>query len=224
MRLGEGRLSALGAIVGFGLALYIASYVLPGPPTGQYFEPSVLLLSLWTIGAFMVFGLLWHHSGTAASGASWTDRCTGVALGLLASGTWLAGQFVALPDLAIVPGMIAAGGWISNSNETLSPELFLVPGIALGAMLSARTRKTFFTRIPTGGAVLRAFAGGLGLGSGAYIAGGCTLGYGLDLAPLGSVDAFVVLLAIFLGRAIPARLTPDAAQRAPVRSAQPIAR
>jgi uncharacterized membrane protein YedE/YeeE len=74
-----------------------------------------------------------------------------------------------------------------------------VLGILVGGGLGARQKGPLVLSAPSSAALLKRFAGGLGLGIGASVAGGCTVGQGLTGLALLAPSSFVVMGAIFAG-------------------------
>ena len=154
--------------------------------------------------AYPLAGLLlfWlARSPVSAPPGVWTWPRTGMALGLLSILTWplsaLAGRFF---GMAVLPGSTALLGLVvTGASSYLNWDLFFVLGLPLGAYLVARQRGPVVSE-PVGGAELaQAFGGGLLLGIGASLAGGCTVGHSLVGLPLLSVGSLVTTLFMVLG-------------------------
>jgi uncharacterized membrane protein YedE/YeeE len=205
---GAGDVGALLAIVGTSLGAIatdagplaaartaMQSAVLPGvgpaPPPAVSFGFGVLLL-----------GLLVSLPDRRAGAWSW--RTTGLWVGAVAAIAWpvsaMAGrQF----GLAIVPGTT---GWMSALAGREFPlwDSLLVLGVALGGWLAARRDGPVSLSTPGPAALLKRFVGGVGLGVGASVAGGCTVGQGLTGLALLAPSSFLVTSAIFGGSALAA--------------------
>jgi hypothetical protein len=104
--------------------------------------------------------------------------------------------------LAILPGTT---GLLSAVVGRPFPEwdVSLVLGVVAGGRLAAR-RGGGSASASTPTLLLERFAGGAGLGVGASIAGGCTVGQGLTGLALLAPSSFVVVGAIFAGSAVAA--------------------
>ena len=76
--------------------------------------------------------------------------------------------------------------------------MFLL-GIVAGGTLSARTAGGFWLRGEEPVRYLQLVAGGLLLGAGGWIAGGCNLGHGLSGVAQLNVSSFVVVVAMVAG-------------------------
>jgi uncharacterized membrane protein YedE/YeeE len=71
-----------------------------------------------------------------------------------------------------------------------------------GGWLAARRNGAVALSAPRPDALVKRFAGGVGLGIGASIAAGCTVGHGLTGLALLAPSSFVVMGAIFAGSAL----------------------
>jgi uncharacterized membrane protein YedE/YeeE len=90
-----------------------------------------------------------------------------------------------------------------------------VLGILSGGWLGARRNGPVVLGAPKAALLLKRFAGGLGLGIGASIAAGCTVGQGLTGLPLLAPSSFLVMGSIFAGSAL-ATLAARHLETAPV--------
>jgi uncharacterized membrane protein YedE/YeeE len=77
-----------------------------------------------------------------------------------------------------------------------------VLGIPLGAFIATRMRGPVALSKITALGASKHFAGGLGLGVGASLAAGCTVGHGLTGIPLLAPGSILATLSIFAGSAI----------------------
>lgn len=93
--------------------------------------------------------------------------------------------------------------------------VMLVLGLLVGAFISAKAAGEFRVRVPDAQTATRAVWGGILMGVGASLAGGCTVGNGMVQTSLFSVQGWVALLCIGLGVATGAKLwlRPAAAPR-----------
>jgi hypothetical protein len=148
--------------------------------------------------------ILMRPTPSAPAGAVWNYRTTGLALGGLSAGLWIVTEALgAAQGPGILPGVFALSERASFTQLTaLAPAAFVL-ALAPGAAVSAWRRGIWKPVRPDLRGAARAYGGGVGLGLGAAIAGGCTVGYGLALAPFGAVDAWLALGFMFLGRAAP---------------------
>ncbi len=100
--------------------------------------------------------------------------------------------------LAIVPGTTGLLAAVAGHPFPAWDGL-LVLGVLIGGWLAARRNGPIALSAPKSAALLKRFAGGLGLGIGASIATGCTVGQGLTGLALLAPSSFVVMGAIFGG-------------------------
>ena len=156
------------------------------------------------LGGLLLCGLWFMEDGVAGA---WTWRRTGLWIGIIALAAWPASALAGGTfGLSVVPG--AVGGLQVLTGVSLpvpSWNVLLVLGIAVGGFLARRTTRGGTPGASQPAALLKRFAGGLGLGIGASLAGGCTVGHGLTGLPLLAPASIVVMLAIFTGSAARAR-------------------
>jgi hypothetical protein len=150
-------------------------------------------------GFLLLVGLSRLAPGRAGA---WDWRKTGVWIGIASTLAWpvsaMAGRHF---GLAVVPGTTALVSVVaSNSGPTW--DLFLVLGVLLGGWLAARRDGVVALRAPTPQSLIKRFAGGIGLGVGASIATGCTVGQGLTGLALLAPSSFAIMAAIFAGSAL----------------------
>ena len=164
-------------------------------------------LSGWVGAEWMVYPLgalilLWLvRSRVTAPPDSWTWVKAGLLMGLLGIVAWplsaLSGRFF---GMAVIPGSVHLVEFVSEGTLSwLSWDLFFVLAIPPGAYLAARRRGSVFSEPVTGAEAAHAFGGGLLLGIGASLAGGCTVGHSLVGLPLLSVGSLVTTVFILLG-------------------------
>ncbi|NIR96651.1 MAG: YeeE/YedE family protein, partial [Gammaproteobacteria bacterium] len=135
---------------------------------------------------------------------AWTWRRTGVLLGLVGAVAWPLAMLVERPfGLSIIPGSVdlvrTIGGAMPSQAGFGAWDVLLVLGIALGALIAARKDGSGKWSVPSGQELARKISGGLGLGAGASLAGGCTVGHGLTGVSLLAPGSLVTLAAIFAG-------------------------
>lgn len=89
----------------------------------------------------------------------------------------------------------------------------LVIGLFIGAFIAAKVSGEFRVRVPDATTTVRAIVGGIGMGVGAALAGGCTVGNGMVQTSLFSYQGWVALGFIALGVFVGAKiwLKPSAA-------------
>ena len=201
-KLGAGDIGSLLAVLGMALG---ASAADAGPLRGvrtslQEAIPSVS----WSppaaasvgAGLLVLAGLFWLADGRAGA---WSWRKTGLWIGTVAALAWPVSSAAGRDfGLAVVPG---STGLLSALAGQAFPawDVLLVLGVLAGGGLAARQKGPVALSAPGSAALLKRFAGGLGLGIGASVAGGCTVGQGLTGLALLAPSSFVVMGAIFVG-------------------------
>lgn len=212
---GAGNLGALGAIAGMAVG---ATLFEVGPLRGLRdtlrglagqevtVQPAQALgLPLWALTipvGVIILALLWRTRVTTAG--AWTWWRTGALLGLVGVAAWPLAMPVDRPfGLSIIPGSVdlvqALGGTLPASTGFGAWDVLLVVGIALGAALAVRGKKGEKWKAPGRRELARKVTGGLGLGAGASLAGGCTVGHGLTGVALLAPGSLVTLAAIAAG-------------------------
>ena len=155
-------------------------------------------LLILLLAATAVF--LWR-SPRPHQGDYWSWLPLGVAVGLFTSLAWLlarAGGANYTFGTSRVPTML----YESLSGATDPGNLWIpVALIALlpGSFIAARRAGTFWARGETSGRYTQLAAGGLLMGIGAGISGGCNLGHSLVGVPLLSLGSITTTLAMLLG-------------------------
>lgn len=161
---------------------------------GAPFGTAVLVLLL-AAGALF----LWR-SPRPPGGAHWGWLPLGLVVGLFTSAAWLlakaggssytfgtSGVPAAIYD-AFVSGALPDNLWIPAA----------LAGLAPGSLIAARAAGTFWARGESAGRYTQLAAGGLLMGVGAAISGGCNMGHslvGLPLLSLGSITTTLAMLA-----------------------------
>jgi hypothetical protein len=147
-------------------------------------------------GLLVLAGLFRLADGRAGA---WSWRRTGLWVGVVGAIAWPVSASAGRDfGLAVVPG---STGLLSALAGQVFPawDVLLVLGVLGGGWLAARQKGPIVLSAPSSGALLKRFAGGLGLGIGASVATGCTVGQGLTGLALLAPSSFVVMGAIFLG-------------------------
>lgn len=207
-KVGGGSLDALAAALGMILgaaALEIGPLAglrdllqSPRPPLGLTGSGVPSLLVAVPLGLVIAVALLRSRVSTAGD---WTWRRTGLLVGLTGVIAWpLSWWATRGSGMAVIPGTVSIVSWRLGVGSGASLwDLLFVLGIPAGAYLATRAKgpqRVAFSSWPT---LLRRFLGGLGLGVGASLAAGCTVGHGLTGVPLLAPGSLVAMLAIFAG-------------------------
>jgi hypothetical protein len=203
-KLGAGDVGALLALVGMALGATVTEY---GPLSATRIALQQTAIDPWTpgpivsvfVGALALAALARAGDGRAGQ---WTWKRTGLWIGATAVLAWpVSAEYGRQFGLAVVPGTVGIVSGIGGGSVP-AWDAILVAGLVLGGWLGARRsgRVELTARGPS--VLLGRFAGGLGLGIGASIAAGCTVGQGLTGLGLLAPSGFVVMGAIFAGRAL----------------------
>jgi hypothetical protein len=194
----------LGPLAGLRLALQGTA-----PPPASWTPPFALSLA----AGLGLAGLLGRTRDRRAGAWSW--RRTGLWIGAVATIAWpvsaAAGrQF----GLAVVPG--TTGLLAGSSGRLYAPwDAALVLGIMTGGWLAARAGGTTAASAQAPSVLLKRFTGGLGLGVGAAIASGCTVGHGLTGLALLAPGSVLATASIFAGSAFVALVARRSDPQAP---------
>ena len=217
---GAGSIGAIAAIIGMAIG---ATLFEVGPLQGirdtihglggaVSFQPATSLgipMAALTVPLGLVMiALLWRTKVTTAG--AWTWRRTGILLGLVGVAAW---PLAALADryfgLSVIPGTVdtvrlAGGRDVSFQAGFGGWDILFVFGLPLGAFIAARRGSEFKLSVPKPGNLAKMTIGGFGLGAGASLAAGCTVGHGLTGIPLLAPGSIVTLAAIFAGSTLTA--------------------
>jgi hypothetical protein len=226
-KLGAGDIGALLAILGMAFG---ATATDEGPirPLRTVLQQAVPASAGWTppVAISMAAGLLalvlLARLAPGRTGA-WDWRTTGLWVGATAVLAWPLSSAAGREfGLAVVPGTMGVLAGIAGDPFS-AWDVLLVLGVGAGGWLAARRNGRVTLGAPKPAVLVKRFAGGIGLGVGASIATGCTVGQGLTGLALLAPSAFVVMGAILAGsvlatlaaRRLEGSLSPLHAQAAP---------
>jgi uncharacterized protein len=207
-KLGAGEVGALLAILGMALGATAAD---SGPLLGVRTSLQAAIPSLdssspslaVSVGAGLCLLAVLARLADGRAGA-WSWRTTGLWVGIVAALAWPASAMAGRDfGLAIVPGTTGLLSAVAGHPFPAWDALLLL-GVLIGGWLAARQNGPVTLCAPKSAALLKRFAGGLGLGVGASIATGCTVGQGLTGLALLAPSSFVVMGAIFGGSTLAA--------------------
>lgn len=204
-KLGSGMLGASVGLIGWaGGELLARQLTLPGPTVlaggegatipGLLGIPrlvvALLLLTAVTVG-------LWRRPGrqSPAHDWQWGWPQIGFGLGVAITAGW---ALAAIGDASFGPSTVGAVASVASG----SPNYWLIAfvlGIVAGGTLSARMAGGFWLRGEEPVRYLQLAAGGLLLGAGGWIAGGCNVGHGLSGIAQLNVSSFIVVAAMVAG-------------------------
>ena len=207
-KLGSGMLGAAVGIAGWTAGQLMAERIqVPGPtllPAGE-----AATLSGWLgvpraavtlpLAAVVIF-LLMRSGKQESEGRQWGWPLAGTALGIATIIGWvLAGTGGASFGPSTIGAVTAASA--GRPNWWLTAFLIaLVPG----ATIAARTSGGWWVRSETGARYVQLALGGLLIGAGGLIAGGCNLGHGVSGAAQLSISSFVAVAGMIGGVALAA--------------------
>ncbi len=218
-KVGSGSLGALTAVLG--MAIGAAALEL-GPFVGlrtavQSAGPSVSnapLETLWAwapVAGLLLVAILWRAAPGQAGAWSW--RRTGIAMGIVGIVAWPLSSLAARDfGMAVVPGTVSL--LVEPVKRLMSWDVLFVLGIPLGAFVAARRSGPVTASKVSALSATKHFAGGLGLGVGASLAAGCTVGHGLTGVPLLAPGSMLAVVSIFAGSAITSLWTQRGMSRA----------
>lgn len=204
-KLGAGMLGALVGIAGWAVGEVAARQVtVPGPRVLagglEGTVPGVLGVPRLVVAvvALAAVGLwLWRRPGTDQPRPDWQWGWgrTGAGLAAAIVGGWaLAG----LGGADFGPSSVGAVSSVASGSLRVWLLAFLL-GIVAGGFLGARRVGAVWVRGESPVRYAQLAAGGLLLGAGGWIAGGCNLGHGLSGMAQMNVSSIVVVIAIVLG-------------------------
>jgi hypothetical protein len=202
-KLGAGDIGALLAILGMALGATAAE---TGPLLGLRLslQEAVPTVAPWrasplvsVTAGLVLLGVLARVRDRRAGRWSW--RTTGLWIGMTATLAWPVSEAAGRHfGLAVVPGTTGLLAAVSGRHFPAWDGL-LVWGIPIGGWLAGGKAGPSGLGVPTSTALLKRFVGGLGLGAGASIASGCTVGQGLTGLALLAPSSIVVMASIFAG-------------------------
>ena len=143
--------------------------------------------------------LLKSPAGGYQKGWSWTK--TGVLIGLIATLAWPMSTLTGREyGLSITEPIRALSAFLLEGDaDQITWSSFMYLGLIAGAYWAARSHEEFRWRAPGAQRLLQALGGGLMMGVGAGIAGGCNIGHGLTGVPLFGLSSLTATLSIILG-------------------------
>lgn len=214
-RVGEGLAGSLVALIGFGAGIVVMAggALAPvqnalqgrviGTESGGLTLPALLGVHPWWIvgAAVLVVGAwFWRANKSSYRSGGWDWRGAGLALGAVGIAAWLSstasGRLYGLsmtgPLRTWFDGLF--GGGLIVDWGTL-----LIAGLLLGSFLSAWAHGELRWRVPKSERLLQSGVGGLLMGFGAQLAGGCTIGHSLTGLSVLSVGSIASTASILIG-------------------------
>ncbi len=221
IRVAEGNLGALVALLGFAGAGIATLYGILEPargwlvsntatplPSGDGSVAMLLGAPQWLVASvlagFCLAGILFL--GELRKGAGMI--LAGALIGLLVIAGWWTTGYLAQDDFTelrpasvSISGPLARAGLFLLTTQTTGAHfgLALIAGILAGALAMALASRRFHWVAPNGAHVAAYLIGGMMMGVGAMLAGGCNIGNGLTGASTISCQSLLAFAAILVG-------------------------
>ena len=204
-KLGSGMLGALVGLAGWaGGELLARQLTLPGPTVLASGEgatiPGLLGVPRLAVAAIFLIAVLvalWRRPGRQSPSHDWQWGWPQVGVGL-AVATTAGWALASIAGSSFGPSSVSAVASVASGSPNYWLVTFLL-GIVAGGSLSARSAGDFRLRGEEPVRYVQLAAGGLLLGAGGWIAGGCNLGHGLSGVAQLNVSSFVVVAAMAAG-------------------------
>lgn len=204
-KLGSGMLGALVGLTGWaGGELIARQFTLPGPTVlaggeaatipGLLGVPRLGMAVLLLLGVAMLLRLRPDRESPAHDW-QWGWQRIGLGLGVAITTGW---ALAAVGGASFGPSSVGAVASVAGGSPNYWLITFLL-GLVAGGTLAARTAGGFWVRGEEPVRYLQLAAGGLLLGAGGWIAGGCNIGHGLSGVAQLNVSSFVVVAAMVAG-------------------------
>ena len=131
----------------------------------------------------------------------WSPFVTAVLVGLIATIAWpvseatgrMFGLGVTVPTANILQYAV------TGDNQFLNWGMFLVLGLFIGSFIAAKASGEFRWRVPNAKTMVTSSAGGVLMGIGASLAGGCSIGNGLVMTAMMTWQGWIALVFMILG-------------------------
>ncbi|OYO00498.1 sulfur transporter [Enemella evansiae] len=139
---------------------------------------------------------------------AWHPFVTAVIIGLIAIAayplSYAAGREAGLG--ITTPSANLTSFLVTGNTARIDWGVWLVVGILVGSFIAAKGAGEFKIRVPDSRTIVRSIAGGVGMGVGASLAGGCTIGNAMVETAQFSYQGWIAFALMFLGTGIGARL------------------
>lgn len=131
----------------------------------------------------------------------WSPFVTAILVGLIAAIAWpiseatgrMFGLGVTVPTANILQYAV------TGDNQFLNWGMFLVLGLFIGSFIAAKASGEFRWRVPNAKTMVTSSAGGVLMGVGASLAGGCSIGNGLVMTAMMTWQGWIALVFMILG-------------------------
>ena len=149
----------------------------------------------------------------------WNLFATAVVIGIIATVAWpLSAATGRNSGLGITtPSANLAGYLTTGDTQLIDWGVMLVIGILVGSFIAAKASGEFRVRVPDKGTIIKSIIGGIGMGVGAAIAGGCTVGNAMVSTAQFEYQGWVSMVFMIVGSGIAAKVSikPKKSQAAP---------
>ena len=203
-KLGSGMLGALVGLTGWAIGELVARQLtVPGPTVIAGGEgatiPGLLGVPRLVVAVVLLLGVVTalrlRPGRETPDKHYWGWERIGVGLGVVITGGW---ALAAMGGASFGPSSVGAVASVAGGSPHYWLIAFLL-GIVGGGAVSARTAGDFWLRGEEPVRYAQLAAGGLLLGAGGWIAGGCNLGHGLSGVAQLNVSSLVVVAAMVCG-------------------------
>ncbi|SMX74796.1 YeeE/YedE family protein [Brevibacterium antiquum] len=139
----------------------------------------------------------------------WNPFATAVVIGVIATIAWpLSAATGRNSGLGITTPSANLTGYLATGDvELIDWGVMLVIGILLGSFIAAKASGEFRIRVPDQAIVVKSILGGIGMGVGAAIAGGCTVGNSMVSTAQFEYQGWVATFFMIVGAGVAAKLT-----------------
>ncbi|HLF85633.1 MAG TPA: YeeE/YedE family protein, partial [Nitrospiria bacterium] len=214
-RSGEGMLGSAVAVIGLFAGIYLSgSSILRS--IIKAFQADVIsvgteeatLYNLLGANPWLIIGIITLVAGvwilrspSRGYQGGWNWKLTGIAIGIIGALAWIASWETGRKyGLGAIEGSKAISlSLIRGELSKINWAAFMLIGIPIGSFISARNFGEFMWRSPGPKRIAQAFSGGLIMGIGGVMAGGCTIGHGITGVSLLAMGSIVSLIFIVLG-------------------------
>lgn len=213
-RVGEGMIGSLIALLGFGLSTVATDIGVLKPLQDLLRAQTIQIngetpqlanltgLNVWILVAIIGVPIfVWLlRAGPSTYQQGWSWKRTGLILGAISLAAWLSSSATGRAyGLSITGPIRSLFEFITTGDfKLLDWGSYLLIGLFVGALVASRLCGEAKLRLPSASRTLQALAGGILMGFGAQVAGGCNIGHGftgLSVLALSSLTttAFIVL-------------------------------
>lgn len=218
-RAGKGMIGSILALLGFAAGATAMRYGVLRPVMEKLREPvldvygaEATLVNIipidsgwvqWVLIAVIVAAAGWWLARAPQEKfrIGWSWQRTGLVIGGLSVAAWLAsGATYRDYGLSFTQPTISLVRYLLNGDSGgINWATFLVLGVPAGAFLAAKVTGELSLRLPSPSRLLQQFGGGIVMGLGASLAGGCNIGHGITGVSALAVSSIVATLFTILG-------------------------